>query len=114
MEQAWRWFGPDDPVTLDHVRQAGATGIVTALHHRQDGTVWPDDEVLQRQREIEAAGLVWSVVESIPVPDAIKLGGADAGRPRRCSPIRCARSAAPASRPSATISCRWSTGPAPT
>ncbi len=80
MEQAWRWFGPDDPVTLDQVRQAGATGIVTALHHRQDGTVWPDDEVLRRRAEIEAAGLVWSVVESIPVPDAIKLGGAEAGR----------------------------------
>ena len=80
MEQGWRWFGPDDPVTLDQVRQAGATGIVTALHHRQDGTVWPDDEVLRRRAEIEAAGLVWSVVESIPVPDAIKLGRADAGR----------------------------------
>ena len=78
MEQAWRWFGPDDPVTLDQVRQAGATGIVTALHHRQDGSVWPDDEVLRRRDEIAAAGLVWSVVESIPVPDAIKLGGADA------------------------------------
>ena len=63
---------------LDHVRQAGASGIVTALHHRQDGTVWPDDEIQERRREIEAAGLVWSVVESIPVPDAIKLGGSGA------------------------------------
>ncbi|MFO1048275.1 MAG: mannonate dehydratase [Geminicoccaceae bacterium] len=80
MQQAWRWFGPDDPVTLDQVRQAGAAGIVTALHHRQDGTVWPDEEVLRRRGEIEAAGLSWSVVESIPVPDAIKLGGAEAAR----------------------------------
>ena len=55
MEQAWRWFGPDDPVTLDQVKQAGATGIVTALHHRQDGTVWPDGEVRQRRDEIAAA-----------------------------------------------------------
>ena len=115
MEQAWRWFGPDDPVTLDQVRQAGATGIVTALHHRQDGSVWPDDEVLRRRAEIEAAGLVWSVVESIPVPDAIKLGGAEAaaaiGRLRR---LAARRRRGPASGPSATISCRWSTGPAPT
>lgn len=78
MKQTWRWFGPDDPVTLDHVKQAGATGIVTALHHRQDGSAWPEAEVLERRAEIEAAGLVWSVVESIPVPDAIKLGGPEA------------------------------------
>ena len=78
MEQAWRWFGPDDPVTLDHVRQAGATGIVTALHHRQDGRSGRTTRCCGGKREIEAAGLVWSVVESIPVHDAIKLGGADA------------------------------------
>ena len=78
MEQAWRWFGPDDPVTLDQVRQAGATGIVTALHHR------PGRHGLAGRRGAAAAGrdrgggLVWSVVESIPVPDTIKLGGAEA------------------------------------
>jgi mannonate dehydratase len=84
MKQTWRWFGPDDPVTLDHVKQAGAAGIVTALHHRQDGSAWPEAEVLARRGEIEAAGLVWSVVESIPVPDAIKLGGAAAAAATAC------------------------------
>jgi mannonate dehydratase len=79
MEQTWRWFGPEDPVPLAHVRQAGATGVVTALHSHYRGEVWPDAAIAARRREIEAAGLVWSVVESIPVPDAIKL--ADAGAP---------------------------------
>jgi len=72
MKQTWRWFGPDDAVKLSHVRQAGAAGVVSALHHLNDGRAWPADEITKRKAEIEAAGLTWDVVESIVVHEDIK------------------------------------------
>jgi mannonate dehydratase len=73
MKETWRWFGPGDPVPLDHIKQAGATGIVSALHHLYRGQAWPLDEVFKRRDEIRAAGFIWSVVESIPIHNSIKL-----------------------------------------
>ena len=77
MRETLRWYGPDDPVSLDNVKQTGATEVVSALHHIYDGRPWNDDAIALQKAQIEAADLKWKVVESIPVHNHIKIAGPD-------------------------------------
>lgn len=80
MIPAWRWFGPDDPVSLAHVRQiTGVRGVVTALHDVRPGVAWPADRIAERGEVVASAGLDWAVVESLPVPEEVKLGAPERG-----------------------------------
>ena len=77
MEKTWRWFGRQDKITLDMLRQIGVEGIVTALHDVPNGEIWSQEKVRDMRQYIENHGLRWSVVESLPVCESIKYGGKD-------------------------------------
>jgi len=76
----WRWYGPNDPISLDQIKQTGATGIVTALHETYDGQEWAREDIKRQKTTVEAAGMTWAVVESIPVHTSIKLGSKEASQ----------------------------------
>jgi mannonate dehydratase len=77
MQQTMRWYGPQDPVSLSDIRQAGCSGVVTALHHVPVGDIWTIDEIIKRRKEVANAGMVWEVIESLPVHEEIKMQSGD-------------------------------------
>lgn len=80
MRETLRWYGPDDPVSLDNIKQAGATEVVSALHHIYDGSEWRDADIAAQKAKVDAAGMTWSIVESIPVHNEIKIAGPERTR----------------------------------
>src|SRR5690242_13292121 len=80
LEESMRWFGPPDPVPLPYIRQAGAVAVFTSLHQIPYGEVWPRQDIRERKQLVEAAGLRWTAVESVPVHEDIKTGRGDLKR----------------------------------
>ncbi|MEN9468622.1 MAG: hypothetical protein RL630_355, partial [Verrucomicrobiota bacterium] len=80
LEESMRWFGPDDPVPLPFIRQAGATAVFTSLHQIPYGEIWPRESIRERKDLLAAAGLCWTAVESVPVHEDIKTGQGDLRR----------------------------------
>jgi len=106
MVEGLRWFGPGDPVSLEEIRQTGATAVYSALHDIPCGEAWPAEAIVRRREEIAAAGLQWRVVESVPVSEAIKTRGGDCERHLANYAVALERLGAAASGWWCTISCR--------